>query len=400
MNSTKTALISGAGVAGLTAAWHLAQLGWKVVVVEKAIELRSGGYMMSLSGPGYKAAEKMGILDELSETHVYSGKSVFRNKDGKKLWQISYSKALKDLEWITLSRTRLVKVLYKKTAAQADIRFGTYPTKVVSTQDDAHITLNDGSIIQADLFIGADGLRSSARRLIFGESNDYMHPTGYRCAVFQFPNHLHLGEEAVNYGEPGRTSEFYSIGKDRLASLYLWKESDQNPAVDNQIPQVQIRQRLLDAYEGANANVIKAIEDLPANEDIYCDTVQMIKMPTWHIGCCLLLGDAAHCLTLASGQGAGMAMTSAAMLADALKQHRNITDALEHHDRKLRPIINAIQEKTKKIIKGYVPTSTFGFWLRNFLLRCMPERWIGFYVANSVRKESASAEKALDEMLP
>lgn len=192
MNSTKTALISGAGVAGLTAAWHLAQLGWKIIVVEKAIELRSGGYMMSLSGPGYKAAEKMGILDELAETHVYSGKSVFRNKDGKKLWQISYSKALKDLEWITLSRTRLVKVLYKKTAAQADIRFGAYPTKVVSTQDSAHITLNDGSIIQADLFIGADGLRSSARRLIFGESNDYMHPTGYRCAVFQFSNHLHL----------------------------------------------------------------------------------------------------------------------------------------------------------------------------------------------------------------
>lgn len=396
MTTEKTVLISGTGVAGLAAAWYLTGIGWKAIVVEKAHELRSGGYMLSLSGPGYKVAERIGVLDELEQSHVNLGTSVFRNKKGKKLWQINYQRALQDLEWITLSRSRLVKILYKKVSDKTEIHFGLYPQAIQSSPDQVCVTLSDGTVLEVDLFIGADGLRSSARELVFGDRDVYMHSTGYRCAAFQFPNNLDMGENAVNYGEPGRITEFYPMSKDRLASLYLWNESMQQQTGEAQIPRDQIKQRLLAAYQNANPNVLKAIEELPADEEIYCDSVHMVKMPRWYRGRCLLLGDAAHCLTLASGQGASMAMTSASMLADALRTNSDINKALAHHDRRLRPLITAIQRRTEKIIKGYVPLTPFSFWLRNWIFRMLPERWIGLYVAKSVRKEAIRMAKALE----
>jgi len=169
-------------------------------------------------------------------------------------------------------------------------------------------------------------------------------------------------------------------------------------SIVDHIPRHQVRQHLLSVYRGANPDVLKAIEAIPVDEEIYCDSVQMVKLPTWRSSRCLLLGDAAHCLTLASGQGASMAMTSAFILSEALKESDDIDAALENHDKRLRPTIDAIQERTAKILKGYVPSSRFGFGFRNIVFRLLPERWIGNYVAKSVKKEAARAVQALSEM--
>ncbi|MFC7588523.1 FAD-dependent oxidoreductase [Nonomuraea antimicrobica] len=56
------ALICGAGIAGLTLAWHLERAGWEVELVERAAAFRDGGYMIDFYGPGHEVAGRMGLL--------------------------------------------------------------------------------------------------------------------------------------------------------------------------------------------------------------------------------------------------------------------------------------------------------------------------------------------------
>ncbi|WP_433275302.1 hypothetical protein ACQPZA_28920 [Pseudonocardia xinjiangensis] len=61
----RRALIAGAGIAGLATATRLGRIGWETLIVERAPGRRSSGYLVNLVGPGYDAAEQLGILPEL-----------------------------------------------------------------------------------------------------------------------------------------------------------------------------------------------------------------------------------------------------------------------------------------------------------------------------------------------
>jgi 2-polyprenyl-6-methoxyphenol hydroxylase-like FAD-dependent oxidoreductase len=106
----------------------------------------------------------------------------------------------------------------------------------------------------------------------------------------------------------------------------------------------------------------------------------LVEMPTWSNGLVVSLGDAAHCLTLISGQGAGMSMASAAILSG-----KTIAEALLQHHRRLRPSIEKLQERSRKMGALFIPATSFSFHLRNFMLRHMPSAWLGRYFLNAVR---------------
>ncbi len=98
----------------------------------------------------------------------------------------------------------------------------------------------------------------------------------------------------------------------------------------------------------------------------------MVELPKWSQGRVLLLGDSAHCLTLVSGQGAGMALASAEMLGKALLAEADLDKALVLHEQKLRPIIGRLQARSRKMAAMFIPRSAFAFHLRNFIMRNMP----------------------------
>ena len=385
---TKSVLISGAGIAGLSAAWQLLELGWQVTIVERATNLRSGGYLMSLSGPGLLSAYDMGFKDALHAQHNSMQTSTFINKKGKKIWSLNYPDALQDIDWITLPRTNLVNILYEAVVDRADILFGTHATKIHTEKDKAFIQLSNDRNMTVDLYIGADGVRSSSRNIIFG--TDYTKNLGYNCAAFELTNTTGIEQCSFTYGEPGRLTEFYSLSSGKTAVLQIWKDNLPKTVLKEDKKRV-----ILDAYAGAHPKVLKAILEHPNDQELYFDVLQMIQMPKWSSGRCLLLGDAAHCLTLASGQGASMALKSAAVLGEVLAQYPDVNKALNEHENLLRPLIEDIQSRTKKIIRGYVPSTMFTFWLRNILFRFLPNRWIGSYVIKSIQKEINLTNKVL-----
>ncbi|MCQ4160530.1 FAD-dependent monooxygenase [Roseomonas sp. GC11] len=376
-------LILGAGVAGLAAALQLGRAGWQVTIAERASDLRSDGYMIGLSGPGLHAVDKLGLMPRLRPMGRDIGENVYRDRAGRELIRLRYRDLLRGIDWLTLARTELVALLQEAAAPFTALRLGT--TLVRLEQDEAKVRawLSDGSMLEADLLIGADGARSSLGRQLFGEQAGFERPLGYRAAAFRIPDRLGLGEDFLSYVEPGRVAETYQLADGELATLYVWRTRE-----TGFVPSTERRGVLRAAFRGAHPDTLAWIDALPKEAPIYLDALTMIDRPRWSQGRAVLLGDAAHCLTLVSGQGAGMAMASACLLAQEL-QKGSVISALARHEAKLRPSIARLQAHSQKTASWFVPRSAIGFSLRNAALRYTPRWLLARHFTGAIRREQA-----------
>ncbi|MFH3480737.1 FAD-dependent oxidoreductase [Xanthobacter variabilis] len=380
-------VISGAGVAGLAAAWWLSRAGWRVTVVERATDLRSGGYMMSLSGPGHAAAARMGLLPKLQPLAYHVNENVYRDRKGREVMRLHFQEFIKGLDYLVMRRTDLIDALRSDLPASVDVRLGTTIQDVEDGADEARVTLSDGATCNADIVLLADGMRSALRERLIAPAGECLKPLGYRFAVYELTDRLGLGADFVSYTEPGHIAEYYTLAEGRVAALHVWHSQAAGPVPASE------RWGLIEAvcarsHPAVHAQLAAARAEGAA---VLVDDLALVELPRWSKGRVLLLGDAAHCLTLISGQGAGMALTSAAILADALSG-APVADALAEHEARLRPSIARLQDRSRKMAGMFVPRSPVAFELRNFFMRHVPRKWIGRYFINAVNAEILAAQ--------
>lgn len=388
--SPNSVLIVGAGVAGLAAAWWLDRLGWRVTVIEKAANLRADGYMLGLSGPGHAALRLMGLLPALTPRNRRINENVYYGRDDKVLLRLRYHEFLKGLDWLTVARTDLVEALHEATRSRVALRFATTVADITPDADGVDVALSDGSHHRVDLLIGADGIHSATRAQVFGPESDFATRLGYRCAAFQAADTLGLGHDFLSYAEPGRLAEFYTLGAGRLATLYVWSARDVAPVAAG-----EKRAVLRAAFDGAHPKAVTWIDRLGPEEPLFLDDMTLIEMPRWSRDRVVLLGDAAHSLTLLSGQGAGMALTSACLLAIELAGG-DIDAALARHESRLRPAIARLQQRSRKMAAWFIPATRRAFAIRNAMMRWMPRRLLGWYFLRAVRAELVAAADGTD----
>lgn len=383
--SDRIAVIAGAGVAGLASAWWLTQQGWKAIVVERAAHLRDGGYMMGLSGPGLLTARRMGIVPALREVEREIGENVYRDRRGREIMRIRYRDLLTELDWITLRRTDLVQVLHAVTRDRADIRMATTVTGCAQDADGVDVSLSDGSRVRADLMIGADGVRSALREQVFGDGGAGLSTLGYRYAAYEAADDAGMERDFVSYAAPGHQVEYHGLGNGRKAALHVWRSRDAGWVdAPDRLPLLRGLAR------GTHAEVGRLLAALPSDTPIVMDDLALVEMPSWRRGRILLAGDAAHSLSLISGQGAGMAMATAYVLAQELGR-LPVEQALAAHDRRLRPIVERLQLRSRKLAPVYVPNSNFAFTLRNTAMRLLPKLLLKRYFLSGLKSEMEAA---------
>jgi len=150
----------------------------------------------------------------------------------------------------------------------------------------------------------------------------------------------------------------------------------------------------------SNRFVRYGLQHAASDSPVVIDDLALVTLPRWHNGRVLLMGDAAHSLSLISGQGAGMALASASVLAQELQrgaelpQADAIAAALERHDQRLRPTVLRLQQRSRRLAPAFVPAKAWSFHLRNLALRAMPDAMLRRFFLN-VLKSEAEAMAAL-----
>ncbi|WZB74730.1 FAD-dependent monooxygenase [Achromobacter insuavis] len=381
--SERTVVIAGAGVAGLACAWWLTRHGWRAVIAERAAHLRDGGYMMGLSGPGLLTARRMDLVPALRAVEREIGENIYRDRRGREVMRIRYRELLKELDWITLRRTDLVQVLHGAVRDHAEIRLATTVAHCAQDPDGVDITLSDGSQLRADLLIGADGVRSALRAQVFGTDDPPLSTLGYRYAAYDTEDDTGMARDFVSYAAPGHQVEYHGPGGGRKAALHVWRSHEHGWV---EAPQRLDLLRELSRDTHAEAQLAMLAQDTP----IVMDDLALVEMPCWHRGRILLAGDAAHSLSLISGQGAGMALAGAYVLAQELGR-LPLEQALAAHERRLRPVIDSLQQRSRKLAPVYVPESAFAFGLRNTALRLLPRLLLKRYFLSGLKSEMEAA---------
>lgn len=391
MTQQAFAIISGAGVGGLAAALELQRAGWRVLVLERAADLRDGGHMMGLSGPGMAAVRRMGLLTQLrAVAYPDRGEHVYRDRRGRTVLRLNYRELLKDIDWLTLRRTELVRVLCEALDQSVELRYGVHITAVDNQPAQVSVTLSDGATMHADLLVVAEGVHSRLRQQLFAPDSGCLRPLGYRYASYDVPDVLQLGQEFLSYAEPGLQSEYYGLDQQRLAALHVWRSAEHGEVAPAE------RRALLERITvRSHAQVRSILGAVDAQQAVVIDDLAMVELPRWHQGRVLLLGDAAHSLSLISGQGAGMALASAGVLAQELgklgagaPQQDTLTAALTRHEQRLRPSVLKLQERSRRLAPAFVPSSALGFYLRNLAMRAAPDAMLKRYFLNGLKTEA------------
>jgi 2-polyprenyl-6-methoxyphenol hydroxylase-like FAD-dependent oxidoreductase len=302
-----TVLISGAGVAGIALAYWLRRHGFTPTVVERASGIRDGGYKIDIRGAALSVVERMGLLDEIRArvTDVRAGSVVdsrgrrVASMDGDTFGGRTHGDAeilRGDLHRLLFDATDGVEYVWGDSIAELD-----HGTTGVT------VTFTSGATRTFDLVIGADGLHSVTREKVFG--GGHLRDLGYRVSICSVPNHLDLDREELTYVSPGRTVLVYSTAQDAGAkAMFLFADDAPRPG--------DPRQYLADRYAGEAWEVPALLENL--GDDLYLDELSQVHLDRWSHGRVALVGDAAYCASVASGQGTSLALVGAYVLAGEL----------------------------------------------------------------------------------
>ncbi|HEY4018954.1 MAG TPA: FAD-dependent monooxygenase [Pseudonocardiaceae bacterium] len=388
-------VICGAGLAGLTLAQRLDTLGWDVVVLEKAPGPRSQGYMIDFFGVGYDAAEAMGVLPRIQELGYHVDEVSFLDETGRRRAALPFGQVAKSVggRLLSIMRPDLELALRESLSAAVDLRFATSLTSVEQGADSVRVTLTDGGTLDADLLVGADGIHSAVRGLVFGEESNYLRYLGFHTAAFSFDDpaiHADLRNRFCLTDTIDRQLGLYGLRGGRVAAYAVHRTPDRTLPVD-------ARAAVLREYGSLGWIVPRVLGQCPPTGEVYYDLVAQIEMPTWSHGRVTLIGDACQAVSLLAGQGASLAIAGAYLLADQLVTAGSIEDALARYEQLWRPVVLEKQLTGRKGIRWFVPASLPQVWIRRLAMRFTRISGIDRLIAGTLAGKSSTIIRQLHQ---
>ncbi|MES9535981.1 FAD-dependent monooxygenase [Actinomadura sp. NPDC000600] len=343
-------LICGASIGGPALAYWLHRYGFEVTVVERAPGPRPGGQAIDVRGPALDVLERMGVLEEVRRHGTGLRGMSMVDDEGRELFSTTERTASGgDLESpdVEILRDDLAAILYTAGEEQIDYVFDDAVAALEQDAEEVRVVFRSGAARTFDLVVGADGVHSDTRRLVFGPEEKFLRHLGGYLGVWTVPNELGLHRWQVVYQMPGNPwgAMIMSVRDDTEARVYVGIESPEPPAGFLPPSAREQKQLVADRFAKAGWQMPRLLEHMWDAPDFHFDAMAQIHMDSWTQGRVALLGDAGYCGSPASGQGTTMALVGAYVLAGELGtaegDHRT---AFTAYGDRLRAYVAANQE--------------------------------------------------------
>lgn len=326
MSAVKRVLIVGGGIGGLCAAIALRRQEIEVDLVELKAQWTVYGVGIIQQSNVVREMAKLGVLDGYLDA-AYAFEDVTINTTaGEQLARIP-GQRLAGPEYpanVGISRLALHQVLSDTTMALgASIRLGLSVEALEQVGEGVDVLFTDGSRGHYDLVVGADGLYSQMRGLLFGEQ--YLPRfTGQSVWRYNFPRAAEIDHLATFQGPAGNAG-LVPLGNDQMY-LFMTSHEPANPRMEAATLATQMRQRL-SGFTGLIGELREQITN--SDQVVYKPLEVVFVSEPWYRGRVVLIGDAVHATTPHLGQGAGMAIEDAVVLGEELVAGGSVEQQLE-----------------------------------------------------------------------
>jgi 2-polyprenyl-6-methoxyphenol hydroxylase-like FAD-dependent oxidoreductase len=333
-------LIVGGGMAGLAAAIALRQHGLTPEIVEQADAWSSSGAGLYLVGNGTRALQALGLAGALAYNGAVIRTQSFLNHRGAWLAQVDAGAFWAECGPCLGIRRTVLHHLLAEQVTGLRTRFGATVQALQQHEDHVAIRFSDGSSNTYDFVVGADGIRSSIRRLVFGESPPrYRGQVSWRFITRRPPS---IDDWRVFLG---RGSAFLMIP---ISDTEMYCYADRTSAHSIEDPQAGRVERLQGLFHDFASPVRDVLAQSDAIEPIHFAPIEEVVHQPWASGCVALIGDAAHAMSPNMASGAALAFEDALVLAETVAAAGAVSEIAPEFMRRRLARVGWLQEQTER----------------------------------------------------
>ncbi|MEQ0563531.1 FAD-dependent monooxygenase [Amycolatopsis sp. NEAU-NG30] len=353
-------LVSGASIAGPVLAYWLTRHGFDVTVVERAPALRkTGGHAVDLFRPAMDITERMGVLPRVEARKTGTTRMTLHREGARRPVRIDLTKiynAASDRH-VEVMRDDLSEIYYDAGRDDVEYLFG---DSVTAISPDGDVTFDHAAPRRFDVVVGADGLHSNVRRLVFGEEAAFTRFIGAYLAVLSIPGTLGLDGETISHLGPGRTAAIYRAAHMTDArAVFLFRREEQLDYHHRDT--ARQKQLLREAYAGMHPQVDGWLAELDGPGPFYFDSITQLQLDTWSRGRVTLVGDAGYCPGPAVGGSTSLAVLGAYVLAGELAAARGDHErAFAAYEREMGELVRKSRAFAVTAARGLIPASRTG----------------------------------------
>jgi 2-polyprenyl-6-methoxyphenol hydroxylase-like FAD-dependent oxidoreductase len=377
------AIVGGASLEGMTAAWWLSHAGWNVVIVEQSPRLNSKGYVIDFVRSRSDVLSRMGMVAGLEPMRCRIARIAWTGIEEMEVAELRYIR-LEELfgkDPLIVSQGDIARALLDQLPSQIERRFGWSIAAVREETDSIVVEFADGSVECADVLIGADGPRSRVRDLVFGVQQRFYTYLGYWTAGFVVRDSSlarRLEPDLKLMTAPGRMVSLCPMPADRVAVSFAHETLGSVIELKN----------LFADFGGMIPHVLASA---PPSAQMCREQVLQVNLPRWCTDRVALLGDACHAASAKVGQEVTLAIANAYVLAERLSQETNVASALRSYEAQLRPALDRKQAAGRRLKKWLVPSTDFQIGMRNAVVNIANLRGMGWFLRRLVSTRVGSA---------
>ncbi len=357
-------LISGASIAGPVLAYWLTRRGFDVTVVERAPALRkTGGHAVDLFGPAVDISERMGVLPVVMNHSTGANRLVLQRRGARRGVAVDYHTIFTAMSnrHVEIMRDDLSEIYYDAGRQDVDYRFGDH---IATLTEDGDVTFAGGGTDRYDLVIGADGLHSGVRNLLFGDEAALTDFLGAYLAVISVPKSFaHQGDSDL-YVDVDRVAGVYTADHlEDARALFMFRA---DPLDYHHRDTARQRALLQERFTGLADPVEHWLAELDRTPSFYFDAITQLQLSTWSRGRVCLVGDAGYCPGPAVGGSTSLAVLGAYVLAGELgRADGDHTVAYPAYQRVMTGPVDSSRGLARGMAKHFVPGSPLG--VRSFM---------------------------------